>query len=333
MHGALGPGGSCCSASPSRCSPDARGGTTGATQVQDTSAHLNARGSCDSACSAYVRWRKVGTSAWSQATPITTSTPVQDVDWGQAATGLTAATTVRVPGVREGVGGGSGLRVRGARRHRLDADADVHNSGGSFAVCRPGSRNRPSSKGSTIADAVRVSPDGRVFVAEKSGLSRSSTASTDTTPTVFADLARRCTTSGTAACSAWRSHPNFPTDPYVYVLYTLRRADRRHRAALGNARAICPTPPGPDGRRLRGQRAALAAARANGNVMTGTEQVLIDDWCQQYPSHSVGGPGVRRRRRALRERRRRRELQLRRLRPARTRSTRAATRRAASERR
>ena len=22
--------------------------------------------------------------------------------------------------------------------------------------------------------------------------------------------------------------------------------------------------------------------------MTGTERVLIDDWCQQYPSHSVG---------------------------------------------
>ena len=22
--------------------------------------------------------------------------------------------------------------------------------------------------------------------------------------------------------------------------------------------------------------------------MTGTEQVLINDWCQQYPSHSIG---------------------------------------------
>ena len=51
--------------------------------------------------------------------------------------------------------------------------------------------------------------------------------------------------------------------------------------------------------------------------MTGTEQVLIEDWCQQYPSHSIGIARVRRRRRALRERRRRRELQLRRLRPGR----------------
>ena len=53
--------------------------------------------------------------------------------------------------------------------------------------------------------------------------------------------------------------------------------------------------------------------------MTGTEQVLIDDWCQQYPSHSVGDLVVRRGRRALRQRRRRRELQLRRLRPGRRR--------------
>ena len=68
--------------------------------------------------------------------------------------------------------------------------------------------------------------------------------------------------------------------------------------------------------------------------MTGTEQVLIEDWCQQYPSHSIGDARVRPRRRPLRERRRRRELQLRRLRPGRAaRSTPAATRRAASARR
>ena len=51
--------------------------------------------------------------------------------------------------------------------------------------------------------------------------------------------------------------------------------------------------------------------------MTGAEQVLIEDWCQQFPSHSVGDARVRRRRRAVRERRRRRELQLRRLRAGR----------------
>ncbi len=28
--------------------------------------------------------------------------------------------------------------------------------------------------------------------------------------------------------------------------------------------------------------------------MTGSEQVLVEDWCQQYPSHSIGTRRVRR---------------------------------------
>jgi glucose/arabinose dehydrogenase len=49
----------------------------------------------------------------------------------------------------------------------------------------------------------------------------------------------------------------------------------------------CPTPPGPtsDGCVVSGRLSRLQAA---GNVMSGPEQVLIEDWCQQYPSHSVG---------------------------------------------
>src|SRR4030095_15864095 len=32
----------------------------------------------------------------------------------------------------------------------------------------------------------------------------------------------------------------------------------------------------------------LSRLQASGNVWTGTETVLVEDWCQQYPSHSVG---------------------------------------------
>ena len=48
----------------------------------------------------------------------------------------------------------------------------------------------------------------------------------------------------------------------------------------------CPTPPGPnaDGCVV----ARLSRLQAIGNVMTGPEQVLVEDWCQQYPSHSIG---------------------------------------------
>ena len=98
------------------------------------------------------------------------------------------------------------------------------------------------------------------------------------------------TTSGTAVCSAWSCIRDFPVQPYVYVLYT-------HDAAIGGTAPRwgtagvtsdgCPTPPGSteDGCVVSGR---LSRLQANGNVMTGSEQVLIEDWCQQYPSHSIG---------------------------------------------
>ncbi len=51
--------------------------------------------------------------------------------------------------------------------------------------------------------------------------------------------------------------------------------------------------------------------------MSAKTNVLINDWCQQYPSHSIGDLALRPRRRPLRQRRRRGELQLRRLGPGR----------------
>jgi hypothetical protein len=38
-------------------------------------------------------------------------------------------------------------------------------------------------------------------------------------------------------------------------------------------------------------------------TMIGAESVLVEDWCQQYPSHTIGTPGVRRGRGAVRGRR------------------------------
>ncbi|MGI5212314.1 PQQ-dependent sugar dehydrogenase [Plantactinospora sp. CA-290183] len=75
--------------------------------------------------------------------------------------------------------------------------------------------------------------------------------------------------------------PGFPANPWVYVLYTYdappgRTAPVWHDTC-GNAN---------DGRCVVTGR--LSRLRADGDVTTGTEQVLIHDWCQQYPSHSLG---------------------------------------------
>ena len=81
--------------------------------------------------------------------------------------------------------------------------------------------------------------------------------------------------------------PAFPTGrPYVYVLYTYDApigGGRRRR--LG--RRGCPTPPGATATAASSARGSRGSRR-RGNFMTGSEQVLIKDWCQQYPSHSIG---------------------------------------------
>jgi glucose/arabinose dehydrogenase/PKD repeat protein len=138
--------------------------------------------------------------------------------------------------------------------------------------------------------AVRFSPDGRVFVAEKSGLIKVFDNLTDTTPTVFADLRTRVHNFWDRGLLGLALAPNFPTDPWVYVLYTLDAAiggTPPRWGSVGGTSDGCPTPPGPtdDGCVVAGR---LSRLQASGNTMTGSEQILIEDWCQQYPSHSVG---------------------------------------------
>ncbi len=151
-------------------------------------------------------------------------------------------------------------------------------------------------------------------MAEKSGLIKVFDSLTDTTPTTFADLRTQVDDYWDRGLLGLALPPGFPTRPRTSTCSTptTRRSVGR-RPSWSDA---CPTPPGPttDGCVVS---ARLSRLQASGNAMTGTEQVLINDWCQQFPSHSIGtlrfGPdGV-----PLRGRRRRRQLQRRRLRAVR----------------
>ncbi len=145
--------------------------------------------------------------------------------------------------------------------------------------------------GLTNPSNIRFSPDGRIFVAEKSGLIKVFDNLSDQSPTVFADLRTNTHNFWDRGMLGMALPPNFPTDPYVYVLYTydaspLGGAVPRWGSA-GATSDGCPTPPGAttDGCEVLGR---LSRLQASGNTMTGPEQVLIEDWCQQFPSHSVG---------------------------------------------
>ena len=139
---------------------------------------------------------------------------------------------------------------------------------------------------------VRFSDDGRVFVAEKRGVIKVFDSLSDTTPVVFADLNANVHNFWDRGLLGMALAPNFPADPYVYVLYSYDHelgsdAPAPRWGTAGVYSDPCPTPPGPtaDGCVVSGR---LSRLQASGNAMTGSEQVLIEDWCQQYPSHSVG---------------------------------------------
>src|ERR687895_772490 len=146
--------------------------------------------------------------------------------------------------------------------------------------------------GLTNPTAVRFASDGRVFVAEKSGLIKLFDGLGDTSPTVFADLRTQVHNFWDRGLLGMVLDPSFPTRPYVYVLYAhdaLIGGTAPRWGTTGATSDGCPTSPGAtaDGCVVSGRLSRLQANPTT-NTMSGPEQVLIEDWCQQYPSHSVG---------------------------------------------
>ena len=131
---------------------------------------------------------------------------------------------------------------------------------------------------------IEFAPDGRIFVAEKAGRIKVFDSIADTTPDLFADLSVNVHNQNDRGLLGLALHPDFPTQPYVYALYT-------YDAPPGQVAPVwndnCSAVGGANG----GQcivTARLSRLQAAGNVMIGDEQVLLHDWCQQFPSHSIG---------------------------------------------
>jgi glucose/arabinose dehydrogenase len=131
--------------------------------------------------------------------------------------------------------------------------------------------------------AVRFASDGRVFVAQKDGLIKVFSSVSATTGTTFADLRPAVDDYWDRGLLGLALDPQFPTRPYVYVLYA-------YDAPLGGTAPVwndaCADPTG-NGCVISGR---LSRLTASGNVSVG-EQPLVNGWCQQYPSHSIGSLG------------------------------------------
>jgi glucose/arabinose dehydrogenase len=96
--------------------------------------------------------------------------------------------------------------------------------------------------GLTYPTNIEFAPDGRVFVAEKSGVIKVFDSPTDPTPTVFADLSANVHDFWDRGMLGMAVDPRpAPATPYVYVLYTYDAPIGGTPPTFGDG---CPNPPG-----------------------------------------------------------------------------------------
>ena len=159
----------------------------------------------------------------------------------------------------------------------------------SAGVVPPGFEETEAFSGVSNPTVVRFAPDGTVYVAEKSGRIWTYDGLEDDSRTLFADLRTQVHNFWDRGLLGMELDFDYESSPFVYVLYT-------HNAAIGGTAPrwpasdaltdSCPTPPGPtgDGCVVSGRLSRLVPEDGG----TVREDVLVEDWCQQYPSHSVG---------------------------------------------
>jgi glucose/arabinose dehydrogenase len=171
----------------------------------------------------------------------------------------------------------------------MERDATVFDSAGtgsatselvSAAIAPPGVTKSIMMSGLTNPTAISFAPDGRVFIAEKAGIIKVFDSLSDPTPAIWADFRDRVHDFWDRGFLGMALDPNFGSRPFVYALYAYNKDP--NSAQFPRWGDACPTPPGPvdDG--------CVITGRLSRFTSTGAETVLIEDFCQQYPSHSIG---------------------------------------------
>jgi glucose/arabinose dehydrogenase len=141
----------------------------------------------------------------------------------------------------------------------------------------------------TQPTAIAFAPAGKIFVGEKRGIVKVWDSVSDPSVTQAFDLQSAVHNFWDRGLLGLAVDPGFGTAGrnFVYVLYTHEHNPLGNPAGWGDS---CPTPPGPttDGCTVTGNLSRIPVNPTTG-VATGPEQPLIaDDWCQQFPSHSIG---------------------------------------------
>ena len=147
--------------------------------------------------------------------------------------------------------------------------------------------------------AVEFADDGRIFVAEKRGVIKVFDSLNDPSPDLFADLRTNVHNYWDRGLLGMALHPDFPNTPELYISYTYD-APLRDTSLPPGSQNFPPAPywgspgvdgdPGPEttgnGPSVSGRISRLTVGP--GNTWDNVEHVLVHDWGQQYPSHTIG---------------------------------------------
>lgn len=162
-----------------------------------------------------------------------------------------------------------------------------------WAGLASGFQSIPVFTGLTLPTALRFAPDGRVFVAEKSGVVRIFSGLGDSNgPDVISVLPGQVHDYWDRGLLGLAVHPDFPAVPYVYALYT---HDKKIPAqlTLGNGTEqwgdTCPTPPGGNDVGCVVNARLVRLEINSSNQLVGTPHVMVEgNWCAQFPGHAIG---------------------------------------------
>ena len=153
-------------------------------------------------------------------------------------------------------------------------------------VIEPGFQVTTVLSGFDLPTAVAFAPDGRVFIAERAGILKAFDSLSDQTPTTVADLSTNVHASGDRGLLGLAIHPQFPSQPYVYVAYTV---DAPPGGTPPFYHDTCPRSPNnvADGCPATARVSRLQVD--TDSALVGGEHVLVggSTWCYQHQAHAL----------------------------------------------
>ena len=210
---------------------------------------------------------------------------------------------VHNPPVRERPTGWQGRSRRSLACALLAVGLVAVQPGGAGALeVPPGYRVETALEGVRHPTTLAFAPGGRVFVAEHNGGIQVFDGITDPEPELAVDLTENVHAFWDRGLLGMKLDPDFPDSPYVYVSYTYdarpgETAPAHQQGPDGSDNCVritgeTPVEELPNDCVVSGRIARYELDPATGVAIAGAltpgEEPLVTDWCQQYPSHSMG---------------------------------------------